>query len=671
MPLPPNVNWDLVHQTYRDHIRLLCQRFFPHGREVGHEWWIGSISGEKGDSLKIELDDLQKAGLWTDFATGEHGSFLDLLRLSRGWSLTMAAEEIAATLGINPEVWAATPGPNPAGQYRQRPPPPASGPNGQFDWDKQYRMNPKQVEELVNWRGYRLKFCEWIAWTHPSIGRTGRYWVTPVRNASGQIVAVHKRIEKNNWPFEPSLKSLGMNLVPLIIGDLDKAIAVVIGESQWDVYAALDAHGIEAGAPIAGIATRGAKNASLLLDIKLAKSVRLYTVGQNDADGKAWTEEVKTIRHCHVISVPPEHHDLNDWLKNAANGLTEFMAAWDAARSTRPVLIELLTPSELKAYQPPPGTLLVGDNHIVRGSVFVIGGAPSVGKSRTTVALGEAGATLYEWFGLKVHCKFKTMIIQNENGRYRLSLEFANLDVTLLDDYLRISPPPPQGLCFSKALFREQLKELLDQFEPAVVILDPWNAVARDDKQKDYLESFELVQSILPGGDQRPALGIAAHTHKPTLEHRANRGRNLINSLSGSLVLGSIPRTIWILQSATDSVTDNRVVVTCCKNNDGELGDRTVWERNNGLFTPVTGFDWDAFDNPPKPGASGGITETTMSAIFDHGYKSMRKDEAVAELKNMGFSKSPAYRAMDHISGPYKHRLIYDKKTKLYSWNPN
>ena len=70
--------------------------------------------------------------------------------------------------------------------------------------------------------------------------------------------------------------------------------------------------------------------------------------------------------------------------------------------------IEFLSPSEIVSYQAPPGIVLVGDQHITRGSIFIVGGAPGVGKSRAAVALAEAGATCHDWFGLKVHSKFKT-----------------------------------------------------------------------------------------------------------------------------------------------------------------------------------------------------------------------------------------------------------------------
>jgi hypothetical protein len=53
------------------------------------------------------------------------------------------------------------------------------------------------------------------------------------------------------------------------------------------------------------------------------------------------------------------------------------------------VRIEVLSPSEIISYEPRPGIVPVGNNHITRGSVFIIGGAPGVGKSRVSVALAS------------------------------------------------------------------------------------------------------------------------------------------------------------------------------------------------------------------------------------------------------------------------------------------
>ena len=317
--------------------------------------------------------------------------------------------------------------------------------------------------------------------------------------------------------------------------------------------------------------------------------------------------------------------------------------------------------------------MLVGQNHIVRGNVFVLGGPPGVGKSRATVALGEAGATGLDWFGLPVHCRFKTLIIQNENGRYRLSQEFANLDAPLLDQYLRITPPPTYGLCFGEAAFRDQLKAQIDSDMPGVVLLDPWNAVSHNDKQRDYLEGFDLIRSVFPPGDQGPAIGIVAHTRKPNHgEHR--NGRALLTLLAGSYVLTSVPRTVWVLQPASDDVLDNRVVVTCCKNSDGELGDRSVWVRDNGQWQSSPGFDWDEWDNADGKkgkGGKGSITEQAMRIVFNEGHKSLTSAEFLEAMQKLtGMAKSSCYNALKGKSkgGKFAANLSYDKKTKLFSW---
>jgi hypothetical protein len=297
----------------------------------------------------------------------------------------------------------------------------------------------------------------------------------------------------------------------------------------------------------------------------------------------------------------------------------------------------------------------------------VIGGSPGVGKSRSTVALAEAGATLHEWLGQKIHCNFKTLIVQNENGRYRLKLEFAELDETILDRYLRITPPPPYGLCFGKDQFRDQLKAFVDQFGPDIIILDPWNAVSRDDKARDYLESFDLIREVVPAGDLGPAIGIVAHTRKPQPGERAN-GRALLNLLAGSYILSSVPRTIWILQHASDDVAETRVVVTCAKNNDGALGDRSVWTRDNGLWTAYYGFDWDQWDNPDTGKKEKAISELALKTVFQNGNQGLRRQDAVELLMKLtGRKKTVCYNAFNSDS-PFSHRLSYDPKTKLYRW---
>ncbi len=317
------------------------------------------------------------------------------------------------------------------------------------------------------------------------------------------------------------------------------------------------------------------------------------------------------------------------------------------------------TPSDCRAYQPPPGHVLVGDCHIVRGGCTVIGGAPGTGKSRAAMALAVAGASGLDWFGLKVHKRFKTAILQAENGRYRLKMELDELNDPALDEFIRVSEPPAFGMAFKSLEFQQALAAWVAEFKPDVLVLDPWNAIAHDDAQRDYREAFESIRAALPKGDDAPAIVIVAHTRKPKGDFRAT-GRNLLNELAGSHVLGSVARCAFALQPASEEEADDRVVWSCCKNNDGELGSRSAWHRRNGLFAPCPDFDWEGFDKP-RGEERAGVTEAHMEQLFANGRR-IARSFAVKELMDLTQLKQAAcYNALSP-SGRFKDHLREEEK---------
>lgn len=210
------------------------------------------------------------------------------------------------------------------------------------------------------------------------------------------------------------------------------------------------------------------------------------------------------------------------------------------------------------------------------------------------------------------------------------------------------------------------MEKAIADFAPDVVLIDPWNAAARDEKARDYLETFDLIRSVIPAGDTSPALGIVAHTRKPKNDEKTS-GRGLSNLISGSYVLTSVPRSVFVIQHASDEPEENRIIWTCCKNNDGELGSRSVWERRNGLFVPVENFNWDEFDTPGEKRRS--ITEDDLLALFDSGKVKMSKKQAVEKLmEQTGSANSAAYNALS-LSGRFGSRLQLDEN-KLLTWKP-
>jgi hypothetical protein len=78
----------------------VLRQLFPNGRRDGSEFRIGSLAGEKGDSLGIRLSG-EKAGIWADFATGESGRGpISLIAASRGLTYRDAARLLVDMLGI-------------------------------------------------------------------------------------------------------------------------------------------------------------------------------------------------------------------------------------------------------------------------------------------------------------------------------------------------------------------------------------------------------------------------------------------------------------------------------------------------------------------------------------------------------------------------------------------
>jgi hypothetical protein len=299
---------------------------------------------------------------------------------------------------------------------------------------------------------------------------------------------------------------------------------------------------------------------------------------------------------------------------------------------------------------------MVGNCHIMRGEVAVIGGEPGVGKSRAATALAVSGATGADWLGLKVHRQFRTMIVQTENGLYRLKMEYDALNLAGLEDWIRVSEPPPFGLTLTNSEFQDDIRAALESFKPDCVILDPWNAVAKDDKQKDYAETFEALGSLLPTGDSKPALVIVAHTRKPQMNERRTGGTGLMHLLAGSHMLASVPRSVFIMVPGTEDETNDTVLWFNPKNNNGEHAIRSAWHRTDAGFVSADDFDWDEFEAPPEKRKR--VTLEHLREIFDSGEKQLSLADAKGALAALAqISEGAAYNALN-AKGRFASHLV-------------
>jgi hypothetical protein len=312
--------------------------------------------------------------------------------------------------------------------------------------------------------------------------------------------------------------------------------------------------------------------------------------------------------------------------------------------------IKFYSPSQLRAYQPDKDIVLLGDNHIMLGEVFVIGGEPGVGKSRAATALAVAGATERSWFGLPVHRRFRTMIVQTENGLFRLQQEFGSLGLADdiandIEEWIRVCEPPPFGLTLNNAEFQEDIKAEMHRFRPECVVLDPWNAAAKDDHQRDYVETFNSLRNLLPTGPDKPALGILAHTRKPTRDDNRTGGTGLMHSLAGSYILTSVPRSIFVMIRGSEDETDDSVVLFNPKNSNGTHAARSAWHRLTSGFTPHSDFDWREFDKPPDKRVI--VRVEHLAEVFNGGAPELDlKDAAHALATLTGINERSAYNVL-------------------------
>ena len=82
-------------------IATVAHYLLPNGVKNGNEWCVGSVQGEKGDSLRVHLEGM-KAGIFCDFATGETGDALTLWALVCNLPIKDAIAGALRFLGMEP-----------------------------------------------------------------------------------------------------------------------------------------------------------------------------------------------------------------------------------------------------------------------------------------------------------------------------------------------------------------------------------------------------------------------------------------------------------------------------------------------------------------------------------------------------------------------------------------
>jgi len=230
----------------------------PNGQLIDMQWTCGSVKGEPGQSLKLELYGA-KAGLWKDFAEDEGGDVIKLWQLARDVDFKTTLMEIDQflqdrnNLKLKPKVNA---------EVKAKPVAPVNGTGSQV---------------VACWHYYDPKSGELLGKVHRKVTDKGKKTYTPHFRKNGDI-------------FQPGFPKKPEYLRPLYFPNADQAVfnktkilVVTEGEKAADT--------VRAAGFLAVTSPNGSMQAKLA-DWQLLTNIKRVVIwADNDAPGSRYADE--------------------------------------------------------------------------------------------------------------------------------------------------------------------------------------------------------------------------------------------------------------------------------------------------------------------------------------------------------------------------------------------
>jgi putative DNA primase/helicase len=290
----------------RDHAQEAVLHILPAARLKGNKMLVAGLDGGEGQSLDIVVSG-PKTGLWKDFANGQQGgrSLCKLWKLVRNIDQNDHAAFFSQLANFSGHWFGYEP------------------PGGPIDWQKCLDdWTQVDTDRLAKLRGYSLAFVRWLHDVNRGVGVQHGRIVFPVIAPDGTLSGLHRYIDE-----ERTLKfSKGTRVHPMVFGDSTGPITEVhVHESRWDCYALASATGWHLEAGVRFVSTLGAGNGRLVKG-QIPSGARVYCWEQHDRPGQNgkipnldWFRAVAANAGCQILKaeIPPEHKDLNDWVRAA------------------------------------------------------------------------------------------------------------------------------------------------------------------------------------------------------------------------------------------------------------------------------------------------------------------------------------------------------------------
>lgn len=301
----------------------IARQLLPNGKLKGHEWKAGDVHGEAGDSLGVHLSG-EKAGVWSDFATGEGGDLLDLIMATNGCDLRSACDQARAMLGIS----SGEPLRQPRRGYERPARPKCQAPKG-------------PVREYLHGRGLSDATLEAYR-----IGERGKDIVFPFLR-DGELVMAKVREAKDGAAPRPT----EANCEPCLFGwqvVSNSAREVILTEGEIDAMSVYEMGFPAMSLPYGG----GGGNKQQWIESeyeRLAVYDQVYLCLDNDEPGQQAVAEIaKRLGEdrLRVIRIPAPYKDANDLLTKAKFGKAEMANLIMRADHFDPA--ELISPAQLR-----------------------------------------------------------------------------------------------------------------------------------------------------------------------------------------------------------------------------------------------------------------------------------------------------------------------------------
>lgn len=271
---------------------------------------------------------------------------------------------------------------------------------------------------------------------------------------------------------------------------------------------------------------------------------------------------------------------------------------------------EVWKPSDFIVYQPPAGSMLLGDGYLERGELTSLVGAGGLGKTRLATWLCLAQITGRDWCGIQTRGEPQTaLFLSAENGLRRWKIDFERMLAPLSIDernrveahmrVLALTATESGDLNLGDLGNVARLAATLDETNPGIVVLDPFASVVAGDENKaqDVAGTLLTLTTLLRRHAPDAAALLIHHARTGAANvAQAGDGFNAGNFGRGSKALYSRVRCELQLAPA-DREDPNRLVLACGKSNNGQK-----FETRGVIFNPETfayevdpSFDVDAW----------------------------------------------------------------------------